>query len=220
MVASIFATQQPSFGLSVPVNTVLPQITGSAVVGATLTSTNGTWISKTPLTYSYDWLRQGLSVSAPDQNTYVVQPGDQGSSIQCRVTATNSQGATPATSNAIGPMQPAVSPFNPFTVSAGVDTGSGDSGYYNTIYGAIDTQPLDSTNYLVEFATRNPNYTQVAFAGNVVSTCQGWRPIIPGTTLIELVGNWAFDGSTTSATWSSTGQMASGQDYAITWEQF
>ncbi len=113
--------------------------------------------------------------------------------------------------------QPVSPPFEAFTVYAGAGN-SGDTGYYTTIYGSISTEPLANHN-MVEFATRNSNYTQVAFDGDCVSEISGWRPIIPGTTIGALISDWNFDGETTSATWESTGQMSQGSEYPIDWEQ-
>lgn len=100
-----------------PVNTASPVLTGDALIGATLTVTNGTWNAfPAPSEFHYTWLRQGLPIQsgAPDQNTYVVQSGDEGSVVQCDVTATNFFGTSPASrSNGVGPMQrPLSAPVN------------------------------------------------------------------------------------------------------------
>jgi hypothetical protein len=117
-----------------PENTVLPHVTAPTVqIGDTATTTNGTWVAYPAPTFSYTWLRQGLPIpGAPDQNTYVFQAGDEGSSIQCRVTATNFFGANPATSNAVGPItQPLSAPVNtspPIASGNAVVTQSTDCG--------------------------------------------------------------------------------------------
>lgn len=97
-----------------PENTVLPHLTGDALIGSTLTTTDGTWVGYPAPTFAYVWLRQGLPINgAPNQNTYVVQSADEGVSVQCRVTATNFFGNNSAVSNAIGPMQkPLSAPVN------------------------------------------------------------------------------------------------------------
>lgn len=84
---------------AVPVNSVIPAITGTAQVGQTLTSSTGTW-SNTPTSYTYQWQSNGSNVGA-NQNTYVPVTGDIGHTITCTVTASNAGGSgTPATSNA------------------------------------------------------------------------------------------------------------------------
>ena len=109
-------------------------------------------------------------------------------------------------------------PFDTITVTAGVDMGSGDSGYYSTVYGSISAEPL--ADYpLLELATRNENYTQVSFVGDCTSIVSGWVPVIPGVTISTLISDWAFDGANTVASWNSTGSMSNMQQYDISWVQ-
>jgi len=109
-----------------------------------------------------------------------------------------------------------VNPFGPMTVTAGVNMESGDSGYYSTVYGSISAEPL--ADYpLLEFATRNENYTQVAFVGDCTSIVSGWVPVIPGVTIGDVISDWAFDGEHTTATWECQGSMGQSQEYPITW---
>lgn len=109
-------------------------------------------------------------------------------------------------------------PFGPLTVTAGVDMESGDSGYYSTVYGSISAEPL--ADYpLLELATRNENYTQVAFVGDCTGIVSGWVPVIPGVTIGTLISDWAFDGENTVASWNSTGSMSNMQQYDISWVQ-
>jgi hypothetical protein len=91
-------------GGTAPVNTVAPVISGSAVVGATLTvDDNGTWTGSTPITYTYQW-NNGSDIGGATSSTYVVLVGDLGTNIICKVTATNSIGNATASSNSIGPI--------------------------------------------------------------------------------------------------------------------
>ena len=84
-----------------PVNTVLPVVSGTAVVGQTLSTTNGTW-TNSPSTFAYQWFRGATPIGTNSANYTLVQ-ADAGntSNITCRVTATNSAGSTNATSNTI-----------------------------------------------------------------------------------------------------------------------
>lgn len=81
-----------------PTNTTPPKITGTATVGETLTTDNGTWTGS-PTSYAYDWLRcntGGAScTSAPNgtQKTYTLITGDRGHTMRVRVTATNADGS-------------------------------------------------------------------------------------------------------------------------------
>lgn len=83
-----------------PVNTVAPVISGTAVVGQTLTTTNGTW-TNSPSSYSYQWKRGGVNISLATSSTYVLVAADAGTNITCQVTATNSVGSASATSNTL-----------------------------------------------------------------------------------------------------------------------
>jgi hypothetical protein len=81
-------------------NTVAPAITGTAQVGQTLTTTNGTWANATGATYTRQWKRGTTSVGA-GATTYVPVVGDIGSPITCEVAAALPNGAiVTATSNA------------------------------------------------------------------------------------------------------------------------
>lgn len=85
-------------GGSIPVNTVLPAITGSPVVGATLTCSQGTW-SNSPTSYAFQWKSGGANVGL-NQATYSPIGSDAGNTITCAVTATNANGSATATSAA------------------------------------------------------------------------------------------------------------------------
>jgi hypothetical protein len=84
----------------VPANTSLPEITGTAAVGQTLTCSQGSW-SNGPTDYEYAWLRGGATIGSADASTYVVQEADGGSNLSCRVTASNGGGSASATSAAV-----------------------------------------------------------------------------------------------------------------------
>lgn len=85
--------------IAVPVNTVAPAITGSALVGSTLTCSTGTWSGGGSQTYAYQWKSAGSNVGS-NQNTYVPVTGDVGNTITCTVTATNAAGSGTPTESA------------------------------------------------------------------------------------------------------------------------
>lgn len=87
-----------------PVNTVAPALSGTPIVGETLTVTNGTWTGTPAPTYARAWLRDGSAISGATGTTYVLTEDDVDSSITVRVTGTNSAGNAQAVSNAIGPV--------------------------------------------------------------------------------------------------------------------
>jgi len=83
-----------------PVNVDVPQVSGTAAVGSTLTCTMGNW-DGVPTSYEYAWASDGAANSATG-STYNVLEDDAGKSITCVVTATNAGGSTAAPpSNAV-----------------------------------------------------------------------------------------------------------------------
>jgi hypothetical protein len=88
-------------GSTAPVNTVAPAVTGTAAVGQVLTCSQGTWTGTPTPTYAYQWLRGGSNISGATSSTYTVISGDSGTTLSCRVTATNAAGSASATSNGV-----------------------------------------------------------------------------------------------------------------------
>ncbi|MEI9966248.1 MAG: arabinofuranosidase catalytic domain-containing protein [Candidatus Moraniibacteriota bacterium] len=88
-----------------PVNTALPLITGTPLVGETLSVSNGTW-TNTPTSYTYQWKRDGEDIDGETENTYVLTEDDGETMIGCVVTATNTDGSsTPAAAEEVGPVE-------------------------------------------------------------------------------------------------------------------
>jgi hypothetical protein len=93
-----------------PVNTVEPRISGSPVVGQTLTATQGSW-NNSPTSFALQWVRCPANGGQPNgancaaiggatTNSYVAQSGDVGFRLRVRVTATNADGSSTVASNA------------------------------------------------------------------------------------------------------------------------
>ena len=88
-----------------PTNVTLPQISGTAQVGQTLTTDPGTW-TNSPTSYGYEWLRCNsgggscVAISGATASTYLVVRDDLGKTMRVRVVASNAAGSSaPATSN-------------------------------------------------------------------------------------------------------------------------
>lgn len=103
------ATNGQAARTAAPTNTAEPRISGTPVVGRTLTASRGTW-SGSPTSYDFQWVRCPGSGGAPNgadcaviggatTNSYVVGGGDVAKRLRVRVTATNNDGSTTAASN-------------------------------------------------------------------------------------------------------------------------
>jgi hypothetical protein len=86
-----------------PVNTAPPTITGNAAEGSTLTGRIGSWNLYGGATLSFQWFRcdnagTNCSDTGMTSATYLLTPPDIGSTLQFRVTATNSAASVSASS--------------------------------------------------------------------------------------------------------------------------
>lgn len=84
----------------VPLNTVLPSISGIAEVGETLLISTGTWIGD-PVSFAYQWTADDVNIGGSnfgDSNSVTMTPAEAGKVIRVKVRATNAQGSTVATS--------------------------------------------------------------------------------------------------------------------------
>lgn len=84
-----------------PWNTVRPTISGTPLVGETLTVTDpdGNWISVdgTPMTASRQWTSNGDAISGATGASFVVGPDEAGTTINVLATRTNTSGPTTVT---------------------------------------------------------------------------------------------------------------------------
>jgi ribosomal protein S14 len=100
-----------------PQNSALPQISGTAKEGDTLTASNGTW-SNTPTSYDYQWRRCASDgracgdISGATKQTYPVVAADIGHTLRVVVTASNADGKASATSDATDVVDSKSGPVN------------------------------------------------------------------------------------------------------------
>jgi hypothetical protein len=89
-----------------PTNSAVPTISGTAKVGQTLTSTDGTWSGTPTPTYGYQWQSATTSggsysnISGATSATYTLTSSEAGLYLRCQVTATNTAGSASAESAA------------------------------------------------------------------------------------------------------------------------
>jgi hypothetical protein len=119
-----------------PANTVDPAISGGSdppVVGETLSSSTGTWTGTPIPVFTYQWKAGGVNITGATNSTYLLTTAEEGDTITCAVTATNSAGNatdTTAATSAVVAATPAtvtltnlsVNPVSSTTASISVDS--------------------------------------------------------------------------------------------------
>ena len=116
-----------------PKNSTPPTLSGTPEEGQTLTADSGNYTGTSPITYTYTFRRcdkTGGSCSdigtTTAQKTYKLTSADVGNTVRVRVTATNKDGSTNATSVPTAVIQKAtVTPPPPPPVTNGCPTGTG-----------------------------------------------------------------------------------------------
>jgi beta-glucanase (GH16 family) len=122
-----------------PANTAGPVMAGTPEVDQTLSCSSGSWSGNPPPSLAYEWLRDDAPIPGASSPTYVLQGGDAGHELGCRVTATNPAGSISAVSSTLQirnrPLTPAAPQLAPalgpsalgVRAAATPTTGAGDS---------------------------------------------------------------------------------------------
>jgi Flp pilus assembly secretin CpaC len=94
----------------IPTNLTAPIITSvtigdvqpitTAIPGEDIATTNGTW-GNVPVSFAYQWRRNGAAIEGATTNAYNVLFTDEGMTITVTVTATNAVGSTSVTSDPV-----------------------------------------------------------------------------------------------------------------------
>src|SRR5712691_4106211 len=106
-----------------PKNTSAPSISGTVKEGSTLTVDKGGWTGTNPITYAYAWQRcdatggNCANIAGATNTTYTATSADVGNVLRVNVTATNSKGATTATSAETGIVPPATTGSHAISIS-------------------------------------------------------------------------------------------------------
>ena len=89
-----------------PGNRQLPTVSGSAIVGGTLTASPGSW-SRSPAGFGYQWRRCRtvcVAIAGATGSSYIPSASDQGSILNVQVTAVSAAGSTQAVSAGTPPV--------------------------------------------------------------------------------------------------------------------
>jgi hypothetical protein len=90
----VTATSEPvgvKIGPGVPEPVGLPELSGTAANGHTLTCHEGSW-THSPTNYVFQWLRDKEQLGSAKNREYEIKVADEGHSLSCRVIAVNAQG--------------------------------------------------------------------------------------------------------------------------------
>ena len=89
-----------------PVNNSLPVISGTPESGETASCSTGSWSGAAPITFAFQWRRDTVNISGATSQTYLLQVADEGTTVDCVVTATNDEGSAGATANGVSVTAP------------------------------------------------------------------------------------------------------------------
>ena len=90
-----------TLGATPPASLSAPVATGAPRPGSTLTCAPGGWSGDPAPALRYEWLRDGAPIDGTTAPAYLVQPGDRGHALTCRVSAVNRADLVRALSNAL-----------------------------------------------------------------------------------------------------------------------
>lgn len=202
-----------SYG-SAPVNTVAPVVSGTATVGQTLSTTDGTWTGAPAPTFTYQWQRAGSNIGGATSSTYVLVAADYANTIRCVVTATNS--VAPSGVSANSNSTAAVAGNAPVNTVAPVVSGTATFGQtLSTTDGTWTGVPTPTFTYQWQRVTTNiggaTSSTYVLVAADVGNTI---RCVVTATNAVSAVSansnstaavSAAVPGAPTIGTATSTG---------------
>ena len=83
-------------------------VSGTARVGRSISTSNGTWTGTAPIGFTYQWLpcdsggNNCVSIAGATTSTYLIKSTDRSHRLRSRVTAKNTVGSASATSAATG----------------------------------------------------------------------------------------------------------------------
>ena len=215
-------------------NVQIPIVRGTLVSGQLLEVTDGVWSSDFPLTFRYQWKRDGSNISNQISPSYTLTDTDVNTSISVTVTAYSSLGSVSSDSTvrssvaAVGnTVAPAVTGtvrvYQTLTTTDGTWLASptvtyqwqrsSDGVLWNNIASATSSTYVIATTdagFFIRsqvFGSRTVSSIAYRYVANSASTV-----IVPGFTLVStsapiVSGSWTTGStlSTTNGTWSSSG---------------
>ena len=228
------AASEKSSAVAETYNVQIPVVRGTLVSGQLLEVTDGTWSSDYPLTFRYQWKRDGVSITGQISPSYTLTDSDINTDISVTVIAYSTLGSVSSSSTvrssvaAVGnTVAPAITGtlkvYQTLTTSDGTWLASPtityqwqrstDGALWNNIASATNATYILTTSdvgYYIRaqvFGSRTISGTAYKYTSNSAATA-----IVPGFTLVStsapiVSGSWTTGStlSTTNGTWSSSG---------------
>jgi len=205
-----------------------PTISGTALVGQTLTAAPGSW-APVPSSLAYQWLRNGAAISGATSSTYKIQVADAGYALSVTVTGSTSGYTTASKTSAAVSVRMPVATVSVTPSPVSVNVGAAVS----LVAAAL---PSNASNKAVTWSSNNSAVATVNSSGVVTGVSAGAATItakavdgsgvsasaqITVTKVAVKVGTVSVSGTTvfgqkltvTLAGWSPT----SGTTYAYQW---
>lgn len=213
------ATAVPTAQL-VPAN---PQVSGTTVLGSTLTAVPGNW--GTGVTFAYQWLRNGTAIPGATSLTYVLKTDDIGAKLSVRVTgskslypsatATSAETATITSNQLTNTPTPTIGLRAKVGFTLTVSTGTWDSGVSFTYQWLRNGNPISgatATSYALVTADQGAKIS-VAVTGKSASSL----PVTKTSAETVAVESATLTNTPTPVISSSTGEfkVAATLTYAI-----
>ncbi len=201
-----------------PVCTVQPVVSGSAALGSTLTTTDGTFVGTGLGAVSRQWYRgTNTPIAGQTASTYVTAAADYGLGVYCVVSRANAVGSASGTSNAItvtatapvNTVAPAISGTTAYgstlTSTTGTWTGTATITYaYQWKLGSTNVGANQNT-YVTVIGDNAGSITCVVTASNVVGSTPATSNAIvvagpPVNSVAPVISGTTTSGSTLTAT--------------------
>lgn len=193
---------------AVPQSNSAPSVSGQPRVGHHLTAQNGNW-SNSPTSFAYQWQQCDSTgancnpISGATSKTYSPASGDVDKTLRVQVTASNSDGSTPATSQPTNVVSDAKAPVNTAAPSI---TGTPKVGQQLTAQTGTWTGGV--TSYSYQWQRCDSNGASCSAVTDATAKGYGVRSADSGNTLRVVVTATNLSGSTNAS--SSQTSLVSG----------
>lgn len=143
-IANIIGCKNTNGSGQPPLNIVPPSLSGSPVVGQVLTCSDGTWTGTIPITFTYQWQRNGSDIIGEISSTYTLVQADAGTSVSCTVYATNIVTTNSVSSDSLSIMDANAQAVITAIEGTGAILTSTEKAACNTLFSSLKTNNLYS----------------------------------------------------------------------------